>query len=120
LEALNIMASLNQEARPGSSSAGRPAPPPGAGLTAARRRRQGGKNCRDPILREDVLLQRMPHLRPKPAEGADAFAPEYGAETWHQKAAAAPAHARGAAAAMASWRRNPNERSQARTNRRKR
>ncbi|KAK9825380.1 hypothetical protein WJX81_007035 [Elliptochloris bilobata] len=80
----------------------------------------GGKNCRDPILREDVLLQRMPHLRAKPAEAADAFAPEYGAETWHQKSTEVPAHARGAAAAMASWRGNPNERSHARTNRRKR
>ena len=62
----------------------------------------------------------MPHLRAKPAAATDAFAPEYGTETWHQKGAAAPAHTRSAAAAMATWRRNPNERSHARTNRRKR
>lgn len=47
---------------------------------------QGGRAAKDePILREDILLQRMPHMRPKPAEEADPFAPEYGQDSWHMK-----------------------------------
>ena len=39
----------------------------------------------EPILREDILLQRMPHMRPKRVEEADPFAPEYGQDSWHAK-----------------------------------
>ena len=53
---------------------------------------QGGKNSKDAILREDVLLQRVPQLRAKKAEDADPFAPEYGSETWYQKSTALPPH----------------------------
>ncbi len=80
---------------------------------------QGGKNKKDPILREDVLLQRVPQLRAKKKESGDPFAPEFGVETWHQKNAALPAHVKAAAAALAVWKHNPNERKHVRTNRRK-
>ena len=80
---------------------------------------QGGKNSRDPILREDVLLQRVPQMRAQRKEDADPFAPEYGAETWYQKSSALPAHVRAAAASLDNWKRNPNERRHVRTNRRK-
>ena len=42
---------------------------------------QGGKT-KQPILREDVLLQRMPRVKAKQSEMPDAFAPEYSQETW--------------------------------------
>lgn len=80
---------------------------------------QGGKNRRDPILREDVLLQRVPQLRAKKKEGNDPFAPEFGVETWHQKNAGLPPHVKAAAAALAMWKTNPNERKHVRTNRRR-
>lgn len=80
---------------------------------------QGGKNSRDPILREDVLLQRVPQMRAQKKEDADPFAPEYSAETWYQKSSALPAHVRAAAASLDNWKRNPNERRHVRTNRRK-
>jgi hypothetical protein len=81
---------------------------------------QGGKNSRDPILREDVLLQRVPQLRhTKKAESADAFAPEFTDETWYQKSASLPPHVKAAAAALGTWKRNPNERRHVRTNRRR-
>ncbi|BDA44182.1 probable RNA-binding protein NOB1 [Coccomyxa sp. Obi] len=80
---------------------------------------KGGKNRKDPILREDVLLQRVPQLRARKKEAADPFAPEFGVETWHQKNAALPAHVKAAAAALAVWKHNPNERKHVRTNRRK-
>ncbi|KAK9915522.1 hypothetical protein WJX75_000206 [Coccomyxa subellipsoidea] len=80
---------------------------------------KGGKNKKDPILREDVLLQRVPQLRAKKKEAADPFAPEFGVETWHQRNSALPAHVKAAAAALAVWKHNPNERKHIRTNRRK-
>lgn len=81
---------------------------------------QGGKKSTDPILREDVMMQRMPRRRQKPV-AADPFAPEYNANTWHstQGAYAAPQMPKGVAAALASWKHNPNERRMPRTNRRK-
>ena len=81
---------------------------------------QGGKNSKDAILREDVLLQRVPQLRSRTKEAADPFAPEFGVETWHQRNAALPAHVRAAAAALSVWSKsNPNERKHVRTNRRR-
>jgi RNA-binding protein NOB1 len=81
---------------------------------------QGGKNNKDPILREDILLQRVPHLRKKAGQSADPFAPEFGVETWHQRNAALPAHVKAAAAALSIWNHhNPNERRHVRTNRRR-
>lgn len=49
---------------------------------------QGGRNARNPILSEDVLMMRMKgkSMRKKDAQAMalDPFAPEYGTETWHQ------------------------------------
>jgi RNA-binding protein NOB1 len=83
---------------------------------------QGGKNSKDPILREDVLLQRIPQLRSqaKKEAAADPFAPEFGIETWHQRHADLPAHVKAAAASLSVWKiSNPNERKHVRTNRRR-
>ena len=66
------------------------------------------------------MMQRMPRRKQKPA-AADPFAPEYNANTWHDARAGytgAGQH-KGVAAALASWKHNPNERKMARTNRRK-
>ena len=78
---------------------------------------QGGKNAQQPVLREDQLLGR---LRPrKAAQEPDPFAPEYSPDTWLKSPGAAPAHAKGTAAALNASRRNPNERRHVSTNRRK-
>jgi len=80
---------------------------------------QGGKNNKDPILREDVMMQRMPRRRSRQVD-KDPFAPEFNTATWHDmRGSAAPASMhKGVAAALASWKHNPNERKMARTNRR--
>lgn len=82
---------------------------------------QGGSQHNAPILREDVLMQKLNKRRNrKPKEEAvDAFAPEYGPDSWFQKNHGSAAQYRGAAAALASWKHNPNERKHTRTNRRK-
>lgn len=82
---------------------------------------QGGKNSKDPILREDVLLQRIPQLRYQAKkEGTDPFAPEFGIETWHQRHDDLPPHVKAAAASLSMWKvKNPNERKHVRTNRRR-
>ena len=82
---------------------------------------QGGKNSKDPILREDVLLQRIPQLRSQAKkEGTDPFAPEFGIETWHQRHADLPPHVKAAATSLSMWKvKNPNERKHVRTNRRR-
>lgn len=46
--------------------------------------KQGGK-AKQPILREDVLLQKMPKSKPKHSTAPDVFAPEYGQDTWFAK-----------------------------------
>ncbi|KAK9798214.1 hypothetical protein WJX73_007232 [Symbiochloris irregularis] len=82
---------------------------------------QGGK-ASQPILREDVLLQRMPRVK-KQADLPDAFAPEYTLkDSWLAK----PGSIKGAqidqvtaAASLGHTRRNPNERWMSRSNRRK-
>jgi RNA-binding protein NOB1 len=90
-----------------------------------------GGRAADIILAEDQLIAKAHLLRARAkAEAArtgavDPFAPEYGEGTWHQKAALPGAGAPGggvdarAAAVMAGWRRNPNERKHVATNRRR-
>ncbi len=80
---------------------------------------QGGKNNKDPILREDVMMQRMPRRKSR-QDNKDPFAPEMDSSTWHDtRGSTAPASMhKGVAAALASWKHNPNERKMARTNRR--
>ena len=51
-------------------------------------------------------------------EELDPFAPEYGEDTWHQ-AAGMHHGAKGAAALLAGWKHNPNERKHVATNRRR-
>ena len=82
---------------------------------------QGGSQRNAPILREDVLMQKLNKRRNrKPKEEAvDAFAPEYGPDSWFQKNHGSAAQYKGAAAALANWKHNPNERKHTRTNRRK-
>lgn len=53
------------------------------------------------------------------AVGADVWSPLGGAESRKPSATPAARHAKGAAAIMASWKHNPNERKHVRTNRRR-
>jgi RNA-binding protein NOB1 len=84
---------------------------------------RGGRN-RDVILREDQLLTKKHLMRAQKAadraaqDQLDPFAPEYTADTWHQ-AAALPGGQQGAAALLAGWKKNPNERKHRATNRRR-
>jgi RNA-binding protein NOB1 len=84
--------------------------------------RPRGGRAADVILAEDQLLAKSHLLRAqkKALEGAglDPFAPEYSADTWHQ-AAALPGGGARAAALLAGWKRNPNERKHVATNRRR-
>lgn len=45
---------------------------------------QGGKTAQ-PILREDVLLQKMPRVRKPQNEAPDAFVPEYSQDNWYKQ-----------------------------------
>ena len=86
-------------------------------------RPRGGRS-RDVILREDQLLTKKHLMRAQKAadraaaDQLDPFAPEYTADTWHQ-AAALPGGQQGAAALLAGWKKNPNERKHRATNRRR-
>jgi RNA-binding protein NOB1 len=103
---------------------------------------RGGRagTAANPILREDVFLQKVKALGGskqgprRSAAAVDAFAPEYGADTWHegggggggggvpanQRSQRELAQHRGAAGLVVpSWRRNPNEPKMRRSNRRK-
>lgn len=90
---------------------------------------KGGRQDGVPVLREDVMLQRMPHMRAQVAKAGvevDPFAPEHGRDYWFaqdggdgRKGSAAARHAKGAAALLAGWKHNPNERKHVRTNRRR-
>lgn len=80
---------------------------------------KGGRH-HDLILREDQLLAKAHRLRAKKKEKEelDPFAPEYGEDTWH-KAAGMHHGSKGAAALLAGWKNNPNERKHIATNRRR-
>ena len=79
---------------------------------------KGGRDGKGPVLREDMVPRRQ--ARGKKAEIFDAFAPEYGEDTWHQAHAVnQKLGAKGAAFAASPWKNNPNERAWNRTNRRK-
>jgi ribosomal protein S27AE len=87
---------------------------------------QGGRNSRDPILREDVFLLKVKALgrkgaakkAPPPPEAADPFAPA--AEFGEGRSQAQLAQHRGLAAVLEpAWKRNPNERKLTRSNRRR-
>lgn len=76
---------------------------------------QGGKKSKDPILREDMMLQRRKH-KPRKVEADE------GVDPLEQLASRAPESAfdQALAARLPIGRRNPNERANVRTNRRKR
>lgn len=92
---------------------------------------RGGRASKNPVLSEDVLMQRTQRLRRslKKKEKVDPFAPEYGPDSWFKLTATnttpatqqqALAQAAGMTALLANWKSNPNERRGAhRTNRRK-
>lgn len=90
---------------------------------------KGGRQNGVAILREDVMLQRMPHMRHGAKDQQiDPYALPSGLQTWSllesgdsKRASNTPGarHAKGAAAIMASWKHNPNERKHVRTNRRR-
>lgn len=85
---------------------------------------QGGRNGAGPILREDVLMQRMPRLAKQQRAEKDGAATSYAAEFGPDFAAfskpGVPAsHGKGVAHLLAGWKHNPNERRMVRTNRRK-
>ncbi len=76
---------------------------------------QGGKQSKDPILREDMLIQRRRHKPRNTSNDEDADPLE--------ELASKPVESafdQAVAARLPIGRRNPNERSHARTNRRKR
>ena len=71
------------------------------------------------------LLHRIATVAPVRLQ-VDPFAPEHGRDFWFaqgggdgRKGAAAGRHAKGAAALLAGWKHNPNERKHVRTNRRR-
>lgn len=85
--------------------------------------RQGGRNAGNPILREDqLLMMRRGPRSAQPRKGSqavNAFAPEYGPDTWYQSGhPQGPAHSKGPAILVTGWHNNPNERKNVRTNRR--
>lgn len=80
---------------------------------------RGGRNANNPILREDELMQKLKRRsNKKKKDAADPFAPEFSTDTWHQAHKQLGAN-KGAAAILAGWKHNPNERKLTRTNRRK-
>jgi len=80
----------------------------------------GGRNAAQRILREDMLPRRMARGKKK-VDDFDAFAPEFGEDTWHQhQAVNQKLGLKGAALVTAPHRNNPNERKGGtRSNRRK-
>jgi RNA-binding protein NOB1 len=83
---------------------------------------KGGRS-KDVILREDVLMEKARRLRRKHVrkgmDELDAFAPEMmHNDAWFQTAAL-PGGDKGAAALLAGWKKNPNERKHIATNRRR-
>ena len=80
----------------------------------------GGRNAAQRILREDMLPRRMARGKKK-VDDFDAFAPEFGEDTWHQhQVVNQKLGLKGAALVTAPHRNNPNERKGGtRSNRRK-
>ncbi|KAL6774389.1 hypothetical protein ACKKBG_A24810 [Auxenochlorella protothecoides x Auxenochlorella symbiontica] len=82
-----------------------------------------GGRAKDVILAEDVLMQRTGKARRRAARKAegevDPFAAEYTTDTWHQAAGLGAMADKGAAALLAGWKHNPNERKHVATNRRR-
>lgn len=89
---------------------------------------QGGRNSKEPILREDIFLLKVKamgrkagsrrYTKPGEGEGAaaggagagvDPFAPEYGADTWHRSQSQLAQHRGLAALLQPAWKKNPNE-----------
>lgn len=90
---------------------------------------QGGRNSKDPVLREDVFLLKVKALgkragakkvkKAADADAVDPFAPEFNQDTWHVQSQAELAQHRGLAAVLQpAWKNNPNERKLTRSNRR--
>ncbi|KAK9809158.1 hypothetical protein WJX72_010386 [[Myrmecia] bisecta] len=79
----------------------------------------GGKNNQQPILREDVLMSKLPRMHKPRTEETDPFAPEFGADSWHLRSGSQQIQYSNTAALLAGWKHNPNERRHTRTNRRK-
>lgn len=75
---------------------------------------RGGRHDVQPILREDVLLARLPKSSGKKKTSEDVFACEFGPDTWCSDRA--PRHAKGILASLDSAKRNPNERRLVRKN----
>ncbi|MEW5310987.1 MAG: hypothetical protein WDW38_002737 [Sanguina aurantia] len=74
---------------------------------------QGGRSTAEPILREDVMMLKMKKKMKKKAVGADGeaidpFAPEFTSDAWFKGQQIA--NNKGAAAVLAGWKHNPNER----------
>lgn len=75
---------------------------------------KGGRHDVQPILREDVLLARLPQSTGKKKATEDVFACDFGPDTWHSDRT--PRHAKGILASLDSAKRNPNERRLVRKN----
>jgi len=86
---------------------------------------KGGRNNKQPVLREDVFLQKVKALgglkAKKPAAAAadvDPFAPEFGVDTWHRSQQELAQHRGLATLLQPTWKSNPNQRKLTRSNRR--
>lgn len=75
---------------------------------------KGGRHDVQPILREDVLLARLPQSARKKKATEDVFACDFGPDTWLSDRT--PRHAKGILASLDSAKRNPNERRLVRKN----
>ncbi|CAG9466552.1 unnamed protein product [Pedinophyceae sp. YPF-701] len=85
---------------------------------------RGGKGGKDPVLREDVLMQRQRRGRngvagARRGDAVDAFAPEFNEDSWFAVNQGVAGQEKGLAYLNASWKHNPNERQNRRTNRRR-
>lgn len=82
---------------------------------------KGGRS-EDVILTEDVFMKRAAAARRnqgRKKDEVDPFSAEFNQDTWHQGASLRAVSYQGAAALLAGWKNNPNERKHRATNRRR-
>uniref|UniRef100_A0A061S2A5 RNA-binding protein NOB1 n=1 Tax=Tetraselmis sp. GSL018 TaxID=582737 RepID=A0A061S2A5_9CHLO len=79
---------------------------------------RGGKNSKDPILREDVLLAKGPRPKPKAAGAEDGWATEFGSNK-QPMLLVSDGVRKSIAPLLNGWKHNPNERKQRSSNRRR-
>jgi hypothetical protein len=86
--------------------------------------KQGGRNSNQPVLREDVFLQKVKALgglkakKVAAAADVDPFSPEFGMDSWHRSQQELAQHRGLANLLQPTWKSNPNQRKLTRSNRR--